>query len=166
VFSDEFETDGRQFGDGFDPRWTALEKNDYTNSALQYYKAQNVNTSGGLLHIYTEKKVNFYRAFNETTKKYYSDKKDYQSGMVQGWNKFCITGGIVEISAKLPGHVFSAGLWPASKYAHVTLLTFELYTIDSFCLHCTFGLSFQNAGPIIVLRIPCIIIFIFCYQFV
>mmetsp|Transcript_14406 Transcript_14406/g.31573 ORF Transcript_14406/g.31573 Transcript_14406/m.31573 type:complete len:421 (+) Transcript_14406:948-2210(+) len=33
--------------------------------------------------------------------------------MVQGWNKFCITGGIVEISAKLPGHVFSAGLWPA-----------------------------------------------------
>ena len=35
VFSDEFEVDGRGFGDGSDDRWTALHKNDYTNTALQ-----------------------------------------------------------------------------------------------------------------------------------
>ena len=28
VFSDEFEQDGRQFEDGADPRWTAIDKND------------------------------------------------------------------------------------------------------------------------------------------
>ena len=35
VFSDEFNIPGRRFDDGFDPRWTALHKNDYTNTALQ-----------------------------------------------------------------------------------------------------------------------------------
>jgi hypothetical protein len=28
VFSDEFEQDGRNFADGNDPRWTAINKND------------------------------------------------------------------------------------------------------------------------------------------
>ena len=28
VFSDEFEQEGRNFGDGNDPRWTAIRKND------------------------------------------------------------------------------------------------------------------------------------------
>lgn len=37
VFSDEFDREGRTFEDGSDPRWTALNKNDYTNAALQYY---------------------------------------------------------------------------------------------------------------------------------
>ncbi len=35
--------------------------------------------------------------------------------MVQGWNKFCLTGGIVEYSAKLPGKSTVGGLWPACK---------------------------------------------------
>ena len=35
VYSDEFEVDDRTFDDGHDPAWTALEKNDYTNNALQ-----------------------------------------------------------------------------------------------------------------------------------
>ena len=34
VFSDEFNTDGRKFIDGMDPRWTAINKDDYTNNAL------------------------------------------------------------------------------------------------------------------------------------
>lgn len=33
--------------------------------------------------------------------------------MIQGWNKFCFTGGIVEINAKLPGNGNIGGLWPA-----------------------------------------------------
>jgi hypothetical protein len=35
VMSDEFNVPGRTFNDGHDPRWTALNKNDYTNNALQ-----------------------------------------------------------------------------------------------------------------------------------
>lgn len=41
------------------------------------------------------------------------DTKHVQSAMLQGWNKFCITGGIVEFSAKLPGKGSIGGLWPA-----------------------------------------------------
>jgi beta-glucanase (GH16 family) len=36
VFSDEFNVVGRTFDDGHDTRWTAIHKNDYTNTALQY----------------------------------------------------------------------------------------------------------------------------------
>jgi beta-glucanase (GH16 family) len=64
----------------------------------------------------TERKVNTYKAFNEKTKKFYADKKHIQSAMMQGWNKFCFTGGIVEYSARLPGNPSVGGLWPARKY--------------------------------------------------
>jgi hypothetical protein len=40
-------------------------------------------------------------------------KKDFKSGMVNSWDKFCFTGGIVEISAVMPGSPTTAGLWPA-----------------------------------------------------
>mmetsp|Transcript_25162 Transcript_25162/g.30990 ORF Transcript_25162/g.30990 Transcript_25162/m.30990 type:complete len:610 (+) Transcript_25162:178-2007(+) len=113
VFSDEFETDGRSFSDGEDSRWTAIDKNDYTNDALHYYKSENARTTNGVLNITTELKKNQYKAFNEKTKKYYSDTKHVQSAMVQGWNKFCMTGGIVEYSAKLPGQGSIGGFWPA-----------------------------------------------------
>lgn len=59
--------------------------------------------------------MNRYKAFNEKTKKFYADKKHVQSSMLQGWNKFCITGGIIEFSAKLPGDPYAGGLWPARK---------------------------------------------------
>lgn len=113
VFSDEFNKDGRTFQDGDDPRWTALDKNDYTNDALHYYKSENVITGNGVLNITTNFQENKYVAFNEKTKKKYADSKYIQSGMVQGWNKFCFTGGIVEVKAKLPGKHDVGGLWPA-----------------------------------------------------
>lgn len=84
-----------------------------TNEALHFYRPQNVKTSNGVLNITTERKTNRYKAFNEKTLKYYSDAKHIQSGMVQGWNKFCLTGGIIEFSAKLPGDPKTGGLWPA-----------------------------------------------------
>lgn len=113
VFSDEFETEGRSLKDGEDPRWTALDKNDYTNDALHFYNSDNVRTEDGMLKILTNLKDNDYKAFDEDTKKFYTDTKHVQSGMVQGWNKFCMTGGIVEISAKLPGKSSVGGYWPA-----------------------------------------------------
>jgi len=113
VFSDEFETEGRSFADGEDTRWTALDKNDYTNDALHYYRSENAITTNGVLNITTNLKDNDYKAFNEDTKKFYLDTKHVQSAMLQGWNKFCMTGGIVEYSAKLPGQGSIGGLWPA-----------------------------------------------------
>lgn len=35
--------------------------------------------------------------------------KPYTSGMVQSWNKFCFTGGVLEMSIQLPGHADSGG---------------------------------------------------------
>jgi beta-glucanase (GH16 family) len=38
--------------------------------------------------------------------------KNYTSGMVQTWNKFCFTGGVLEMSIKLPGTANSGGkIW-------------------------------------------------------
>lgn len=84
----------------------------------------------GVLNITTERKINSYKAFNEKTKKFYADKKYVQSGMVQSWNKFCITGGIIEFSAKLPGDPSVGGLWPACEsfmyiFLHLSLKTHE-----------------------------------------
>lgn len=70
-------------------------------------------TTNGVLNITTIRKTNRYRAFDEKKLKYYSDAKHIQSGMVQGWNKFCLTGGIIEYSVKLPGDPKVGGLWPA-----------------------------------------------------
>lgn len=113
VFSDEFNEDGRTFNDGNDPRWTAINKNDYTNSALHFYSHDNARTMNGYLNITTERKINPYRAFDEKKKFWYADKKYIQSAMIQGWNKFCFIGGIVEFNAKLPGDATVGGLWPA-----------------------------------------------------
>jgi beta-glucanase (GH16 family) len=29
--------------------------------------------------------------------------------MIQSWNKFCFTGGILEMAIELPGHAYSGG---------------------------------------------------------
>ena len=33
--------------------------------------------------------------------------------MVQSWNKFCYTGGILEVDVQFPGRSDVGGLWPA-----------------------------------------------------
>ena len=103
VFSDEFSVEGRTFADGHDPRWTALHKNDYTNTALQFYDRDKVSTNGGYLNITTTAETTRFLAQNDRTLKYKMTTKNFKSGMVQSWNKFCFTGGIVEVRAKLPG---------------------------------------------------------------
>ena len=92
-----------------------LSKKD-TNAALHYYSENNVVTTNGVLNITVERKVNDYKAYDEIKKFFYADKKYVQSGMLQGWNKFCFIGGIVEFSAKLPGDPRKGGLWPARKF--------------------------------------------------
>jgi len=114
VMSDEFNTAGRTFEDGSDPRWTALEKNDYTNNALHYYSASNAYTSDdGDLVIKSEAKEEEFIGFNDKEGEKEISKKYFKSAMLQSWNKFCFTGGIIEAEVELPGKHDISGLWPA-----------------------------------------------------
>lgn len=102
VFSDEFNAEGRYFRDGEDPRWTSINKDDYTNYALHYYNHDLIRTSNGFLNITTKvEDVTFtYEDPTSTRSRGVKKTKNYQSGMLQGWNKFCFRGGIVEISVR------------------------------------------------------------------
>jgi len=115
VFSEEFNVPGRSFGDGKDPRWTALEKNDYTNDALHYYSTDNaVTNEDGELVITTEAvDVNIVTQVEDKPKEKMRKTKHFKSAMLQSWNKFCFTGGIIEAQATLPGKSDIGGLWPA-----------------------------------------------------
>jgi len=114
VMSDEFNIPGRTFEDGSDSKWTALEKNDYTNNALHYYSASNAFTDeNGDLVIKTEAKDKTFIGFNDTTGKKEVTTKHFHSAMLQSWNKFCFTGGIIETEVQLPGLHNVGGLWPA-----------------------------------------------------
>lgn len=114
VFSDEFNTPHRTFHDGKDPRWTALEKNDYTNDAQHYYAADNAYTDRqGNLVIKSEAADTTIIGFNDVTLEKEQDTKHFKSAMIQSWNKFCFTGGVMEAEIALPGKSNVGGLWPA-----------------------------------------------------
>ena len=117
VFSDEFEQSGRTFHDGHDPRWTALNKDDDTNNPLHYYSHDSIQTTHGVLNLTTDFDPKHFDHNNIT--------KFFRSGMLQGWNKFCFTGGVVEISTRLPGNPKVGGLWPAGTmyYMFLTCVT-------------------------------------------
>jgi hypothetical protein len=114
VYSDEFNTPFRTFEDGVDPRWTALEKNDYTNNALHYYSTSNAETNqNGELVIATEAADTDIIGFDDVLREHTHVTKHFKSAMLQSWNKFCFTGGIVEAEVILPGSDKIGGLWPA-----------------------------------------------------
>jgi beta-glucan synthesis-associated protein KRE6 len=118
VMSDEFNRDGRSFKDGHDPRWTALLKSDDDQTAqgkksLQYYNDSHAYTKDGALHILTTTDDTHWLSYNPYKKKYTKMTRHFRSAMVQGWNKFCFTGGIIELDLQLPGDPHIGGLWPA-----------------------------------------------------
>ena len=114
VFSDEFNTPGRSFIDGTDPRWTAMDKNDYTNNALHYYAPEKAYTNDeGELIIETEATDTDVVGFDDVKRKKTHVTKHFRSAMIQSWNKFCFTGGIIEAEVILPGRHDVGGLWPA-----------------------------------------------------
>ena len=100
VMSDEFEQEGRRFDEKFhDPRWTAVSRHDHTNGNLAYMTPEAVTTRRGALEI-------------TTTNTGFRDGA-YASGSVQGWNKFCMQGGVIDVSFTLPGAAGVSGVWPA-----------------------------------------------------
>eukprot|EP00816_Leptocylindrus_hargravesii_P012977 CAMPEP_0196803252 /NCGR_PEP_ID=MMETSP1362-20130617/2615_1 /TAXON_ID=163516 /ORGANISM="Leptocylindrus danicus, Strain CCMP1856" /LENGTH=621 /DNA_ID=CAMNT_0042174709 /DNA_START=115 /DNA_END=1980 /DNA_ORIENTATION=+ len=114
VMSDEFNVPGRTFKDGEDPKWTALQKNDYTNAALQFYDNDYIYTDDeGNLIVETAAKDTEIIGFDDVNREYTHITKHFKSGMLQSWNKFCFTGGIIETEVLLPGKWNVGGLWPA-----------------------------------------------------
>lgn len=114
VFSDEFNVPNRNFADGHDPRWTAMDKNDYTNDAQHYYSPANAFTDDdGNLVIKSESRDTTVVGFDDVNYERKRVTKHFTSAMLQSWNKFCFTGGIVEAHMSLPGRAEVGGLWPA-----------------------------------------------------
>ncbi|KAH7912998.1 glycoside hydrolase family 16 protein [Hygrophoropsis aurantiaca] len=99
VFSDEFNQDGRTFWPGDDPYWEAVNLHYWQTNDLEWYYPEAITTKNGSLEItMSEKEINNLQ---------------YQSGLLSTWNKFCFTGGMVQVSVSLPGTNDVPGLWPA-----------------------------------------------------
>ncbi|EGO02966.1 glycoside hydrolase family 16 protein [Serpula lacrymans var. lacrymans S7.3] len=102
VFSDEFNVDGRSFYPGDDPFWEAQNLHYWGTNDLEWYDPGQATTEGGSLKL-TLTKVDPQLNHNLT----------YRSAMIQSWNKFCFTGGLIETAVVLPGSSTVHGLWPA-----------------------------------------------------
>ncbi|KAL1752846.1 beta-glucan synthesis-associated [Schizophyllum commune] len=99
VFSDEFNTDYRTFYPGDDPFWEAVDLHYWGTNNLEWYDPEAITTKDGALRITLSQKPDHGL--------------DYMGGMLTTWNKFCFTGGIVEVAVQLPGASDISGLWPA-----------------------------------------------------
>lgn len=69
--------------------------NDY-----EWYSPEAVNTTGGALTITLTQKD--------------THNLNFQSGMVQSWNKLCFQGGYLEFSLQFPAFPYTQGYWPAA----------------------------------------------------
>lgn len=99
VFSDEFNLDGRSFYPGDDPYWEAADLHYWQTNDLEWYDPSAVTTKDGKLVL--------------TLSNTPEHDLNYTSGMISSWNKFCFTGGRIEVSVTLPGSNDVPGLWPA-----------------------------------------------------
>jgi beta-glucan synthesis-associated protein KRE6 len=99
-FSDEFETEGRTFWPGDDQYWEAVDLWYGGTFDLEWYTPEAINTTGGALQI--------------TMTDIPSHNLNFQSGMLQSWNKLCFQGGYIEFSLIQPGSQSTQGYWPAA----------------------------------------------------
>jgi beta-glucan synthesis-associated protein KRE6 len=116
VMSDEYEVNGRSFGPGEDAFFEAIDQpGQETSKELQYYNSSTefVTTRDGYLVIVTKRQQTTTSTFDYESYSTISQTYDYTSALIQSWNKFCFTGGVLEISVQLPGRYDSGGLWPA-----------------------------------------------------
>ncbi|KAJ7778805.1 glycoside hydrolase family 16 protein [Mycena maculata] len=98
VFSDEFNVDGRSFYPGDDPYWEAVDLHYWPTGDLEWYDPGAITTKDGKLVI-TMSEINNHNL-------------NFQSGMLQSWNKICVTTGYIEVSLSLPGAPTQPGFWP------------------------------------------------------
>jgi len=90
------------FFPGDDPYWEAVDTWYWSTADLEWYDARQVYTQNGSLHI----------RIDDVEEK---PGLPYRSGMLQSWNKFCFTGGYIEVSLTLPGpNQETRGYWPGA----------------------------------------------------
>ncbi|KAG6336598.1 hypothetical protein ID866_2507 [Astraeus odoratus] len=99
VFSDEFNVPGRTFWPGDDPYWEAVDLHYWETNNLEWYDPEALVTKNGYLEVTLSQKD--------------THNLNYQGGMMSTWNKFCFTGGYIEVNVSLPGVPNVMGLWPA-----------------------------------------------------
>jgi hypothetical protein len=68
-----------------------------------------VTTRDGSLIIQTTAEKTSWEEWDRDEEKMVTRTRNYTSGMVQTWNKFCFTGGVLELSIQLPGGDANAG---------------------------------------------------------
>ena len=113
VFSDEFNEKSRKFGNGLDKRWTALEIGDTSNKGAAFYLPEQATIQSdpqfpGVTSLLIKTENKSYVGDSPTGEK--NIHMPFSSAMLQSWNKFCFTGGIVEFRARQPR---GGGYWPA-----------------------------------------------------
>ena len=80
---------------------------------MHYYKSDNINTTtSGALNIQTKFERTSYKGESKSGE-VILENKHITSGMLQSWQKFCFTGGVIEVAVRLPGKGSAGGLWPA-----------------------------------------------------
>ena len=95
---------------------------------MQFYNSSRdyVRTEDGFLVLETRATETVWEQWDEGSGRVRDFRKPYTSAMVQSWNKFCFTGGVLELSVELPGPWDSAGLWPAAwLMGNLARATFE-----------------------------------------
>lgn len=80
---------------------------------MQFYNSSRVRTKDGFLQIQTILEKTSWNRYDHVNKHWKQQQTNFSSGMVQSWDKFCFTGGIVEVDVIFPGDPFVGGLWPA-----------------------------------------------------
>ncbi|KAJ7144959.1 glycoside hydrolase family 16 protein [Mycena crocata] len=100
VFSDEFNVDGRSFYPGDDPYFEAVDFHYWPTGDLEWYDPGAITTKDGKLVI--------------TMSEVKNHGLNFQSGMLQSWNKLCFTTGYIEVSISLPGVPSTPGFWPGA----------------------------------------------------
>ena len=113
VFSDEFNEPGRTFANGKDSKWTALDVGDTSNQGTAFYLPNQTFIKEdpafkGVSALVLRTENSSHAGISPTGQK--GVKMPYRSAMVQTWNKFCFTGGVVEWRARMPR---GSGYWPA-----------------------------------------------------
>ncbi|GAA6001293.1 hypothetical protein JCM10207_006594, partial [Rhodosporidiobolus poonsookiae] len=97
VFSDEFNRDGRTFWPGDDPMWEAVDLRYWQTQDYEWYDPDAIVTKDGKLEITLTQEP--WRDLN------------FRSGMLQSWNKFCFSGGLIEVNVSFPGTSTAQGYW-------------------------------------------------------
>ncbi|PNW74802.1 hypothetical protein CHLRE_12g509200v5 [Chlamydomonas reinhardtii] len=110
VFSDEFNSKWRDFGPGKDAKWQALDLM-YVNDDKAMFRKEAVTIKNGRA-VLTASRTTSQGPYSAPWGDQLAE-AEYTSGMLQGWNKFCFTGGYMEARLKLPGDDVHGGFWPA-----------------------------------------------------